>query len=453
MFRKHDRLRVVRAGVDWVVCSPWRSFLVIFLFSFTIHVNQLNQIPSRHLIPNAYRELGAITISLTKTGQFANPYMIPTGPTAHLPPIIPYIISLIYRWFGLTYQAGYVSRLFVIANGSLLYAMLPWLSDKLGTTRYAGFMGGIAGVLLIEWHGHGEYLTGIVMGLLLVAFLRRWTKNSISWPGSFLLGLAIGAAFHLQPALLPVMLGCMAFELWWSRSHRRWAFLSVLALGVVIACIPWGWRNYTTFNALFFVRSNLGLELRLGNHEGAAAMMDVLVAQEEPRHPKAHFAEARKLREVGEIAYMRQAGYEALEWIRTNPGDFLWLTLQRFANLWAGPLHRPKAAAGVFALTILAFWGAWRTFPGLTIPQRASFLIPLATYPIIYYMVAYMPRYRVPIDWILFILAGAAVWSWRREETGIPANYERAASIGAHRDLSQTKNVYSCDQEAGAMDK
>jgi hypothetical protein len=37
-------------------------------------------------------------------------------------------------------------------------------------------------------------------------------------------------------------------------------------------------------------------------------------------------------------------------------------------------------------------------------------LIPLATYPLIYYIVAYMPRYRIPIDWILYILAGAAVW-------------------------------------------
>lgn len=53
---------------------------------------------------------------------------------------------------------------------------------------------------------------------------------------------------------------------------------------------------------------------------------------------------------------------------------------------------------------------AWRSIPKITIPQRAAFLIPLITYPLIYYIVAYMPRYRIPIDWILFILAGAAAW-------------------------------------------
>jgi hypothetical protein len=51
-------------------------------------------------------------------------------------------------------------------------------------------------------------------------------------------------------------------------------------------------------------------------------------------------------------------------------------------------------------------------YPALSIPQRAVLIIPLVTYSLIYYFVAYMPRYRMPIDWILLILAGAAAWSW-----------------------------------------
>ena len=108
---------------------------------------------------------------------------------------------------------------------------------------------------------------------------------------------------------------------------------------------------------------------------------------------------------------MRQAGAEAVLWIRTHPDEFLSLTAQRFTNLWVGPLHRPlEDFLGVLVLTVLAIVGAWRSFPGITIPQRAAFLIPLVTYPLVYYIVTYMPRYRIPIDWILYILAGAAVW-------------------------------------------
>ena len=267
--------------------------------------------------------------------------------------------------------------------------------------------------------GHREYLTAIILGILLVTFLQRWTKNRASKGGSFLLGLAIGAAFHMQPALLPVIMGCILFELWWSRNPCKWILLSMLTLGILIACVPWAWRNYSTFNAIFFIRSNLGLELRMGNHDGAEATMEVMDAQEEPIHPRTHFAEARKLREIGELEYMHEAQQEALQWISKHPAEFLWLTAQRFANVWAGPLHRPLAAGSVLALTLLAAWGFWRSYQNLTIPERAAIVIPLLSYPTIYYIVAYMPRYRVPIDWILFILAGAAIWRLLTRGAGI----------------------------------
>jgi hypothetical protein len=150
--------------------------------------------------------------------------------------------------------------------------------------------------------------------------------------------------------------------------------------------------------------------------------MEVMDEQAEHIHPRTRFAEARKVREVGEVEYMRQARQEALEWIRTHPAEFLRLTVQRVAFFWAGPLYRPLAAAGVLVLTLLALWGAWRTMPSLGIPQRAAFLIPLATFPLIYYFVPYMSRYRVPIDWLLFILAGAAVWHWIGRSRGSSSN-------------------------------
>jgi len=155
------------------------------------------KIPPRYLIPNSDWELGAIAISLLKTGQFANPYIINTGPTAHLPPVPPAIFALIYALFGLTQQAGYVSMGFIAVANSVIVAALPWLADKLGVGKPAGFIGGIAGAFMVEWSAHGEGLTAIVLGLLLVVFLRRWEIDKSSRIGSILLGLGIGAAFHI----------------------------------------------------------------------------------------------------------------------------------------------------------------------------------------------------------------------------------------------------------------
>jgi hypothetical protein len=88
---------------------------------------------------------------------------------------------------------------------------------------------------------------------------------------------------------------------------------------------------------------------------------------------------------------MRQAGSEALEWMRTNPTTFAELTVSRVVHFWFGPVvHRPLTAAAVTVLTVLAVLGGWWSRGALAPPQWAVLLIPLATYPLIYYIVAYL---------------------------------------------------------------
>jgi len=358
--------------------------------------------------------LGAIAISLLKTGQFANPFMVQTGPTAHLPPLFPVLFAFIYHWFGLTARAGYVSMGFIVTTNSIMYAMIPWLGVKLGASRQAGLIAGLAGAFMVEWSAHGEGLSGIFLGLILVAFLKRWSNGKISLPGSLLLGLGIGSAFHLQPVLLVTILGCIAFEIWRQKGQKQFIPTGVLILGSVLACIPWAWRNYSVFHEFFFIRSNLGLELRMGNHDGAAAAMEIMDATQPGAHPRTHIQEALKLMELGEVAYMRQALDETLTWIRGNPAEFSKLTALRFIHFWFGPLHRVRTALYITMLTILALLGGRRVSNDLSLPQRMAFLIPLITYPPVYYFVPYMPRYRTPIDWILLLLAGIEIWHWIR---------------------------------------
>jgi len=402
----------LHALLDWMVRSPWRAFIFLFLLSLIIRLHNPSQIPISVFYPTPERELGAIVASLRQTGEFADPYLLPTGPTAHLPPIYPYLLSLIYRLFGFSWVAGYMIMLLIVLASSLLVAMLPWFSGQFGLGMQAGFIAGLAGAWIVNWPGHGEYLTGLVLGLLLVGFLHRWTGYRLSWQASFLFGLVIGVALHLQPAILTVVLGCLAFELWWGRRQQRLSHLGVLILAVLLACLPWTWRNYQTLNAFVFVRSNFGLELRMGNNPEALATFEEMDVHDEYLHPRVNLSEARKVQNVGEVEYMREAKRDALAWIVSHPAEFTWLSLRRIANVWVGPLHRLSGIPAVLTLTILALLGLWRSFPAISVPQRAALIIPLATYPLVYYFVAYMPRYRLPIDWILLILAGAAAWSW-----------------------------------------
>ena len=403
-------MHFLRAAIHWFACSPAQAFVFIFLVAFSIRAIALTRVPESWITPSGGGQEDKIAVSLIERGEYSSTYKVPTGPTAHVPPLYPFLISLIYRLFGLTLTAGYIRWLVDIAIVSAAYAMLPWLAVRLGLSPQGGLLAGIVGALHVQWFCTVEFLAAILLALLLVGLLRRWTRDRSSTVGSLAIGVAAGAALHLKPALLPVFLGCAAFELWWRRDRRKWLHSAVVVLGVILACVPWAWGNWNVFHSVFLIRSNFGLELRVGNHQGAAPDVSQSYEQGTLLHPEVQIEEAILVRELGEIEYMRKARGEAIEWMRTHPMRYLSLSVRRFAGFWFGSWYRPLTATGITLLTILAALGAWKILPALSTPQRAALIIPLLTFPVVYYLVSYEPRYRLPIAWILLLFAGSSVW-------------------------------------------
>jgi len=388
--------------------TPWWSGLLVFLIALAIRMFFITLIPRDALQPSTDWELDSIAMSLVTTGEFADPYVLPTGPTAHTPPIPPAILALIYKVFGITMTAGIAGWLFRMLAQSAIWGLLPWIGGRIGVGWKAGLVGGLAGALFPQLLAHGEALAAVLLGLLVVAVVRRW--ESVPRPaGSLFLGLAFGISFHVQPVFLLVFLGYLGFELYWRSDHGKWRSAALVAVAALVACIPWGVRNYRAFDAVFFVRSNFGLELRMGNHEGAEASMDDPHFRGGAPHPRTDPAEALKVREWGEVPYMREAGAAARAWIVSNPGDFTRLTAKRIGYFWLGPLNQPGIALLSVMLTGLALLGAVRVIRGLPRPGTAALLIPLLAFPLVYYLVPWQHRYRFPIEWILFLLAGAAL--------------------------------------------
>ena len=396
------------------------SWGFIFLLSFAIRALLLALWVSNH--EDFYRlggEIGRVALSLLHTGQFADPYMIPTGPTAHPTPLSPALLALIYHAFGMTATAGYVRALVGISSHSLLYALLPWFAPRLGLGRLAGIFGGVA-CALIPMQGAGEAIglgatahASLAFALMTIAFLHRWRLDGTSAARSLLLGIACGASFHVLPPLLLVVAGCVLFELWWKRDRRKWLSSTCVAAGAILACVPWTWRNYAALHNFFFIRSNFGLELRIANHTGADADMEITYARQGTiRHPSENLEEARQVRDLGEAEYMRRARDEGLEWIRAHPAGFLRLTLMRFLHFWCGQLRYPWLAVLYTTVTVLALLGLRRILPALDAPGRAALLIPLATFPLVYYVVSYVAHYPSPLAWMLLLLAGYEVQGW-----------------------------------------
>lgn len=389
--------------------TPWRSFLLVFLVHLAVQCFFLARVAPRHVLPHTRWEVPAVAMALYERGEFADPYCLPTGPTAHVPPFQPALIAAIYHLLGPTLAAGYVLWLIGIAIHGVMYAMLPWLGERLGLGARAGLVGGLVGALVPRGPGYAEGLAAVAIGLMSAAYVRRWGPGRPTSAGSFALGLAIGMSFHVTPSLLPVALGLVGFELVWLRQPRRWRWAALTLLGMALACVPWTWRNQQALGGLLFIRSNFGLELRMGNHEGAGATLDLSAKGGTERHPRTNVKEAKKVQQLGELEYMRRTGREATAWIRSHPAEFLRLTGLRAAQFWLGPVDDLPVAVGISLLTLLSAVGAYRAWPHLSGPQRAAILIPLLTFPLVYYVVGFEARYRQPMDGLQLLLAATAL--------------------------------------------
>ena len=102
----------LRVAVIWMARSSFRAFIIIFLLGFSARVFLLAQVPERRILPHDRWEDTAIATSLVERGEFADPYMIPTGPTAHLPPLVPAIPAFFWSLFGMGLAGGYAAKLF-----------------------------------------------------------------------------------------------------------------------------------------------------------------------------------------------------------------------------------------------------------------------------------------------------------------------------------------------------
>ena len=423
-----DRVTNLSAGTG----RPWRAVAwavaIVFLVALAIRLYLLTRVPERYIIPHHRWEIEAIAWSLVENGRFADPYAVPTGPTAHVPPLYPLALSGVWRIFGLGASGGYAGWIMGLGLAALQCALIPWFAVRLGLGLAPGIMVGVGCAVLPAWPSHVEPPAAILLGLLMLAFRRRWVGESPTLSRSLLLGAGAGVAFHLQPVLLSVVAGFLAFELWRIRDPRRWTAAGAVLLGALVVCLPWAWRNYSTMHGIFFIRSNFGLELLVGNHPGAKAEIDDMLNTVTHLHPRTSVEQARRVRDLGEVAFMRAAGAEARGWIAANPWTYARLSAERALAFWCRTTEELWYAVPATLVTLLGALGAARLLPRRSEAERAVLLVPLIMFPPVYYFVDYLPRYRLPVIWVLYLFAAAEVWyRLRRGAPTAPAESRRAA--------------------------
>jgi hypothetical protein len=352
---------------------------------------------------------------------FSGAYAIPTGPTAHCGPFYVTLTALIYSVLGAGGTAEWVRIGLLILVNALACALLPAVALALDLPLACGIGAGLAAAI-IPMHRTAEifhawdepYAAFGLMAALTLLYRWQWFRGQPLRSG-LLYGILWGILLHISPAMLLVLAGLSALGLWIGRHEMPGAIRSWVAvwLAAVVVLIPWTLRNRVQLGGWIFMRSNLGIELDMSNSDRSGPTSDdnTKAGLYRDTHPSINVREAQSVRDMGEIRYSRNRQARALDWIRRHPGRFMELTLARVRLFWLGAWRDPETA-WLFALaTLLAAIGAWFLWRDGRRQVLWMFAVVWACYPITYYVVQHLPRYRVPIWWTVLLAAAYGVRS------------------------------------------
>ena len=361
-------------------------------------------------------EMPAVAESIARGDGFASPYLIATGPTALVPPVYPYLLSVIFRLFGPhTVVSGVVALGLNVMLSALVAIPLYFLTAKLCSVKTAIVVSWVWAVLPIAGYTDALFvwntsLYTLTLTTLLAAIVAAPKDHSRRWWACC--GALTGFLIVLEPISLTVV--GVAF-LW--LVYRRVPLKTLLTACAAAALLPacWTARNIREFHQPVFLRSGFGLELSSGvrSFELAGDLPTSL--------PNRNPVELEKYRSMGELDYFRSRQASALEWIRQHPRQYAIRVIKRGVGFWTGhnvsrPYLYPNRFASVErALFVIPAIGAFVGVLFVEPTKRTLVLGILILYPIAFYFTHVELRQRFPIDPLLLALTiYGAEMIWKR---------------------------------------
>ena len=281
-------------------------------------------------------EYDCIAQAIRKGRGFSDPFQIETGPTAWMPPVLPYVMAGLYWFHG-------DNRSMVVVWMVALQGVSTWLASFVLLRESRSRKHIVAGVIIIiafystnfyqlfqQTHDTGLLL--FVISLLWLGLSKQSTpphqpeRASVRFPSvcssTHRNQIFWGAWGAFCTLCSPVIGGAwLVLTFWLARPRqRKWSELNcwLVVFGVWILLIsPWMIRNYAQFGKWFPIKPNGMYELWQSH---CMDMDGVLDSQSSSGHPWSSGGEQRiRYKEVGEIAFIAEKGAEVQKSIRDNP--------------------------------------------------------------------------------------------------------------------------------------
>jgi hypothetical protein len=358
-------------------------------------------------------EVVQTAMCFARNGFLGNPFILPTGPTAHVTPTFPFLIGLMYKIAPDLRTGETLKNVLTIAIASLQFALLPLLARAARLGIRAGLIAGVIGALMpvLYLDCSGDYeapLVGLTLILCVLATFRLASPSRAPW-NAFSIGIAWGlTALVSAQLLLCGVVYMLAREIFVrDRLRHRIVRIGIFAAGVLAAVLPWGIRNYVELGAPVISRDNAGLELYVSNNDIAAPTLDQNLKNRifVTLHPHGSVPEAKLVQRLGEIRYNELKRGEAMQWIESHRWRFLLLAFERERAFWFSPggsLVQRVYWMGIFVLGLagLIVAGPYRR------AKLLIFVVMLSVYSLPHLLIEASARYRYPLNPILLLFTG-----------------------------------------------
>ncbi|MFQ5420246.1 MAG: hypothetical protein ACE5EY_07775, partial [Anaerolineae bacterium] len=372
-------------------------------------------------------------------GQLWWPATPANEPTAHWSYLYTLFLTAVYFVSG---RSVLVARLLqAVAVGMLM----PWLVYKLSLKTFArevtvAGLAGRLGVNRAELIGllaaaivsvyvyffyyaaalitESFYITSLLWVFLVAIEIKE--EERPSWKQWLYLGVAMGTAVLLRQLFL-LFIPFIFLWIWWSARPRLLWFV-MPAVVVTLMILPFTWRNYQVFDRFVLLNTNSGYAFYWGNHPIHGTHFIPILPDDKGSYyqllPKDLMTQGLNEAELDSALLGRGLGF-----VQDDPGRYILLSLSRFApyfQFWPSAnsstisniarilsfgLFLPFMLYGLF-MALRDGLGSLQIF--LKTPT-ALFLLFMLIYTGIHVLTWTLIRYRLPIDALLIIFAGAAI--------------------------------------------
>ena len=426
--REPDRAGVLRRSAN--------SILLILLVALVVRIGfawdyaRQNSHQALAVVP-FLQEAGNIAISLAGGNGFGSPFRVDTGPTAWMTPVYPWLLSRIFLIFGVRTYGSFVAAVALNIFCSALTCVPIFFAGKriagLGIAAGAAWLWAIfPNTILNAFQSMWDASLGALLAatILWATLAIERSQRARDWCGYGLLWVAMLMTNATLIALLPLLLGWLAYRRWResrdseaSSTGARRAITKPMLAAVValLCCVPWTIRNFEVFHRFVPFRSVLGLQMWLGNNENAS---ETWVGQ---LHPIFDSTERSRYVKLGEIEYMQEKQSAAIQYMLGHPQREIALIWSRIVATWSGGTPHPLTdfirtpALWFRAVLLFNLLMALGGVAGIAVlyKYRNAYLFPVASFPIVlpwaYYLTLAYPRYRLPVDPAVLLLTVVAL--------------------------------------------